>query len=94
MNNLRKHKSVTNEPSSYETRVQRVADDVASQHDAAPFANNNDVVQAVNDTSGRLSVVDYSLGGNTRRSFVKDVLDKLKGKIKTGRTKANTSDTK
>lgn len=74
------------EESPYDNRVHQIANQVISAHETTPFTNTHEIHDFINNVAK--DVVDYRMGGDSRRDFVKDVITALKGKIKKPRTPA------
>lgn len=83
---MRKLIDIVNEAgtSSYDARVQEVANAVVAAHEENQFRNKGQIKAAI-DVAAQ-NVTDYKMGGTTRNQFVRDVVEALKGRIVTRRT--------
>lgn len=81
MSDMRKLMNIVEAPkSSYEQRVQDVVDRVLQYHANDPLVGKEQIMDAIHSASQ--GVTDYSMGGQTRKEFISDVLAGLKGKVK------------
>lgn len=81
MSDMRKLISIVEAPtSSYEHRVQGVVDKVLEKHAYYPLNGKEEILQVIGMYSH--GVTDYMMGGRTRKEFISDVLNGLKGQLK------------